>query len=204
MKFLYKGRKRTNNEFSGFSGVTFLIGSAALIYFFTLADADSIKEYAIELIAIILMTASLLYNLFRTKGKLLSSSIILQQEGIWLKETGLVPFETLHLDVYVHKGNFSRYHLWDQHRAIAVFSVREDDLVKQLADCPLSYTKYEEVSANHGRNLIEVGRADESLLTYSLDSGKFTFTAQDEVEKEVQPMAYLIDPLFKQVAVPQE
>ncbi len=71
MIFYYNGRKAPSTGYDVASGCLMFIGFAAIIYFFTLIDdVKDIEEYWLQILFIFMMAGTLLFGMFRKKGKL--------------------------------------------------------------------------------------------------------------------------------------
>jgi hypothetical protein len=197
MKFIYNGRRADNNELSGFSGITFFIGCIALFWFFTMADFDDLMDYAIELILLFLMIGSIVYKVVRKKADYLTSTVFMQEDSLWMKESGAIPLENLRLDIYYQEGKFERYHLWDSFGNFTVFSVHEDDLMEALKNASIEVNEYQIANGSASASSIEIKREDGTTFLYYLDTGKYYFISPDQEEKEVTPTFYAFDPKYK-------
>lgn len=126
--FYYNGPKNDNKSLDFGSGCALFIGFAAIIYLIALLDSvEDIKEYGWQIALALLMGGSLLFGIFRQKGKKSNKKVVIKNNYLLMEDVS-IHLANCTLDTY-NKGNrFERYHLWDNKGKMAIYSVFEDDL----------------------------------------------------------------------------
>ena len=195
MIFYYKGKNRSSTGYDAASGCLLIIALSAIIFLLSLldfTDPDEFKEYGFQIILALIMGASLLYSLFRKKGKLDTHKITLK-DGYLKMNAVAVKVAQLHLDCYYNKDLFNRYHLWDNEGKIAVYSVYMDDLYRHLFEnlphvaAEFQIAKY--IDSAPQATLI----TPERKLSYDLESGGYTIYENQELVADFIPEVFAID-----------
>lgn len=197
MIFFYNGKKPSKG-YDVASGCLMVIAFSAMIYFFTRFDnLEDLKEYTFQLVFILLMAGSILYQVFRKKGKLHPYKIEIVNNYLHVNNLK-IPIDNITLDKYTANNHFIRYHLWDTKGIFSIFSVAEDDLLKSFeSEFPKKTNTYEELSSKHDGALVSVF-SENINLKYDLDSGEFTKKKDGEIEFQTVPEFFIYEPKYKQ------
>jgi len=101
-------------------------------FFFTRFDnLEDLKEYTFQIIFILLIAGSFLFQIFRKKGKLHPYKIEIANNYLHVNNLK-TSIDSITLDKYTVNNHFIRYHLWDTKGIFSIFSVAEDDLLKSF------------------------------------------------------------------------
>ena len=197
MIFFYNGRKPSKG-YDIASGCMIVVFFSAMIFFFTRFDnLEDLKEYTFELLFILLMAGSILFQVFRKKGKLHTYKIEIANNYLYVNDLK-IPIDNITLDKYTLNNRFFRYHLWDSKGVFSIFSVEEDDLLKSFEnEFPNHTNTYEELSAKQDGPSVSV-ICENIRLNYDLDSGEFTKEKDGEIVFSAVPEFYIYDPKYKQ------
>ena len=175
-----------------------VIAFSAMVFFFTRFDnLEDLKEYTFQIIFILLIAGSFLFQIFRKKGKLHPYKNEIANNYLHVNNLK-TPIDSITLDKYTVNNHFIRYHLWDTKGIFSIFSVAEDDLLKSFeSEFPKNTNIYEELSAKQDGALISV-ISENIHLKYDLDSGKFTKKKDGEIVFQTVPEFFIYDPKYKQ------
>ena len=197
MTFFYNG-KRPSKGYDIASGCLTIIAFSAMVFFFTMFDnLEDLKEYTLQILFILLVGGSVLYQFFRKKGKLHPYKIEISNNYLHVNNLK-IPIESIILDKYTVNNHFIRYHFWDTKGVFSIFSVIEDDLLKSFEnEFPKKINIYEELSAKQDGALISV-ISKNTRLKYDLDSGEFTKKENGEIVFHTVPEFFIYDPKYKQ------
>ena len=174
------------------------IGFAAIIYFFTLIDdIEDLEEYWLQILFIFMMAGTLLFGMFRKKGKLHTYKIEIKNDYLKVNDVS-IKMDTLILDVYVKSGQFIRYHLRDTLGKLAIYSIFEDDLSKYfLENFPNQTNALQEISnKNDGPNVSVI--SNKQTLNYDLGSGKYSIKTEKQTVVSFTPDVYAYDGKYRQ------
>jgi hypothetical protein len=170
----------------------------AIIFLFTSLDSlGDLKEYAFQLIIAIVVFASIVYQVFRKKGKLHTNKIEIATDYLFINNLK-VPTNNITLDIYTVNNNFNRYHFWDSKGIFSIFSVVEDDLLNSFKNSyPENTNTYEEISSTMDGSSVSIGSTSVHL-NYDLESGAFSKQKIDEPVSKTIPDFFIYDPNYKQ------
>lgn len=197
MKFYYNGRKEPSEAYNVASGCLLIIGLSALIFAFSLIeDLDDIKENWLQLLFGVIMAFSILFGMFKKKGKLHAYSIEIKNG--YLNMNSIATYlENIQFDIYTKDGKFERYHLWDTKGKIAIYSAFEDDLSNYFLKEQSSQTTTKEIAEFRSRDFeYTISTAHESL-SYDLDSGHYSIVKDHKEITSVTPESFAYDGKYK-------
>lgn len=195
--FYYQGKKAPSKGYDVASGCLMIIALSALIYFFTLVDSiEDIEEHWFQLLFILLMAGSMIFQLFRKKGKLHTNKIILKN-GYLTMNTVVADLETIQLDIYTFKEKLERYHLWDAEGKIAIYSTHEDDLATHFKTYFPTKVTYHQIINGSSSDFEYTITTKEGRLAYHLETGGFKIIKNNKEVVSFVPETFTIDGKFK-------
>lgn len=196
MIFYYNGKKKSNNP-DIFSGCLLLIGFGAIIFMLTmLKDVDDLKEYGFQIIIALIAGGSFVFSVFRKKGRIHNYKIQIKNSTLLFGDFK-IPVEQITIDVYKKESSFCRYHLRDSKGKIAIYSVYEDDLLKNFVDTfPNQSFVFQELSSKHDGAFI-ISKSEKRSLFYNLETGHYKIVESDEATISFTPEIYTYDGKYK-------
>ena len=196
MNYYYNGKK-TSTGLNIASGCLIIIAVLAIIFLFSLIDSlEDLEGNYVPLLFVCIMGVSIFYNLFRKKSKLHTHRIEIKKDNLIINNLK-TPINNITLDIYTVNNNFSRYHLWDTNGIIAIYSVFEDELLKDFKNNFIDNTKFhEEISSTQNQSSVSVN-SNNNMLFYDLEIGKFTIKKEGKVVFNKIPQYYIYDPKYK-------
>lgn len=193
MNFYYNGKKAPSKGYDVASGCLLFIGFGAIILLFTaIDDIKDLDGHWFQLIIVIIMAISVLFSVFRKKGKLHTHRIEITDEFLKMN-TVKAKVNELQLDIYTRENSFNRYHLWDKNGKVALFSTSEDDFSKYFQNTfPKQVFQHEIINVPNNGPDIKV-EAKGQTLYYHLDIGNYSINSNGESIAEHTPEVYAYD-----------
>jgi len=201
MKFIYKGSKKSNSFVNFISGCAIFVGIGAFIFFLTLIEeAGALTDHIFEIILFTFIVISTLTYIFRKKAKKLDTLLEIKNDVLKVNKELSIPIEQLHLDIYYLNNTFNRYHLWENKGRFAVFSIYEDDLCSYLQEkYPRNSSDFTIENLDRKKSPIYVIYAKKRILSYALDTGKYTISENEKTIINSVPEFYSYDGKYKAV-----
>lgn len=170
-----------------------IVGITACITYFIFRDPS---DFGFETLLIIGIAGSLVYEFFRPKAKSIELSMKIDKNFLYLVEEK-IPFGTLHLHLYADGKRLRRYHLWDDHGLIAIYSIHKDALVRNLNELGVLTEQFKEISSsNSGSGGVSVFCENKRKLYYSLETGEFWINEPEKDEINIMPKYVIVDPKY--------
>ena len=156
MNYYYNGKK-PSSKYSIASGCLIIIAISAIIFLiFSIDSLADLEGHYLQLFLVCIMGFSIFYNFFKKKGKLHTNRIEIINDYLSINNFK-VPLKNITLDIYNVDNNFNRYHLWDSNGEFAIYSVFEDDLLKDNKSSFIKNTKFhEEISSTQNQSSVSV------------------------------------------------
>ena len=196
MNYYYNGKKpSTGLKFA--SGCLIFIAISAIIFLISVIDSlEDLEGHYLQLLFVFIMGGSIFYNFFRKKGKLHTHKIEIINNKLFINNIK-TPIDNITLEIYNVDSNFNRYHLWDKNGIISIYSVFEDELIKDFKNSFIDNTiLHEEISSSQDGSSVSVKSIDNELF-YDLESGEYTIQKEGKVINNKIPQFYIYDPKYK-------
>ncbi|WP_435578481.1 hypothetical protein [Gilvibacter sp.] len=198
MQFFYKGPKKHYNSIDFFSGCAIFVGFAAFIFFLTLLDdIEDLGDHAFEIIMFVIVAGVTVAGVFQKKAKLHNTRLVIKNDVLRIKKELTIPMEKIRLDLYKKDGTFVRYHLYDTQGKVAIYSIYEDDLSRFIQENYADITSEYTVDKTMGGESVSTLVAGSRTLSYSLSTGKYTISENEEIVLDQLPEFYSYDSKYK-------
>jgi hypothetical protein len=199
MKFYYNGKKAPSKGYDIAGGCLLFIGFGAIVFIFTLMDdLKDLEEYWIQILIVLIVGSSFLFQMFKKKGKLFTYRVELDEHQLKMHDISATR-EQLQLDIYTNgKDEFVFYHLWDTQGNVVFYSLYNDDLCHYFSEKNPNKTSRHEISdCSFASYENYITTSDKRKLNYDLESGQFTIRNKTETIISFTPKAFAYDGKYK-------
>lgn len=194
MIFYSSAKRKPSNSIGFLSGCMLLIGFGAIIFFLSLLDdIEDLSDYWFQLVLVTLMGGSVLYGVFRKKGKMHNSKVTIKNDYFHMGKFS-TPLNKINLDIYYSNDQFNRYHIWDNAGVVAIYSVYQDELIDYLKEALPEQTQTHLILKSSSNQIT----AHDRSLSYDLDTGEYTIQKLDGEPINVTPKIYAYDRKYQQ------
>lgn len=199
MEFDYRGKKSTSS--GGKIGAIFQIVIGVLLLVLSsewglLEDMDG--EFVFTVVIMIGLIISGVLTLTKRSASKMNANAFIIDNKLSIGEAIDIDIESLNLDVYIDGDVFYRYHLYDEGRKLSIFSIYDDDLIKELRELPVKLNIFIETSA-YARSGVSVKTKEGQSLYYSLIDGSYKVVRTDASVIDVTPQCFVEDPKYRKL-----